>query len=202
VRFQKCVQSLLILLGTLSWGNSYGQKSSGSMLGSRATKLRVMGLVAGRALTEHAVLLEVILENPTSLKKNSLDSLSESEFSRAFEKVVTQRMIIEDLKILGDGLSSQDLVNDELKRLKTTLGSKVYAQVLKDFEITEQNLRERISQRLQVERALQEKVNLAVNTQGDKQDKASRESIAKKAIEEWLGQLKSRYRIQIFRTDD
>lgn len=169
---------------------------------SEDASIKVMGLVAGRALSNRQVLLDIILENPKRVKTEGTSWIGPEEMSRGFDRCVTQRMIIEDLRIVGDGVNSIDQVSKRQKQLKNDLGIGRYNQLLKDFELTDQAVREKLSQKIQVERALQEKVQLAFNTRAEKVEPGQEAGLSKKAIEEWIAQLKARYRVQVFRKSD
>lgn len=166
------------------------------------SSIKIMGLVAGRAISNRQVLLDVILENPKRFKAEGTAWIDADEMNRGFERSITQRMIIEDLRIVGDGVNSIAQVNKRQEQLKAELGGAKYKQLLKDFELTDQDIREKLSQKVQVDRAIQEKVQLAFNTRSEKVTMDQELALSKKAIEEWITQLKARYRVQIFRKNE
>ena len=165
-------------------------------------KISIMGLVAGHAITSRQVLTDIILEFPKKVSARGLDWIDEKEMARGFERCVTQRMIIEDLKIVGDASTAVPQVNSRYSQFRKELGTVQYQKVYKSLELTDALMRERLSQKIQVERAIEEKVTLALNTRMEKLGLDEKAKVSQKAIEDWLAQLKARYRVQVFRKND
>jgi hypothetical protein len=167
-------------------------------------EIKVLALVSGRAISDRQVLIDLILENPALYKNLGISFVNQSLMDSGLNRVMTQLMILEELKVIGDVRVSVKELESGLSLLKKQMGAQGWNNFLIEFELTEPIVRERLSEKLQVQRALDERMRLALSVQApagvpsSKKVAPSRDEIVKKSLEEWISQLKSRYRVQVF----
>jgi hypothetical protein len=162
----------------------------------------ILGLVSGRAVSDRQVKIDLVLENPVLYKTLGISFVTKELLLSGLNRVMTQLMILEELKVIGDSKMDGKELEAQLSLLKKRLGPQGWKNFSDEFDISEPMVRERLSEKLQVERAIDERMKLVLTTQSPENSKkrgASQEELVKKSIEEWMTQLKSRYRMQVFR---
>jgi hypothetical protein len=151
---------------------------------ARTVEVNVLARVAGRVVTDRAVFLDAILEQPSLYEPGARSkNLSASVREQGLQRAVTQAMILEENRLVGRENAGDEDGQRALAKFRRQLG-KDYPTFLADLELTESELREKLVQKLLVERILASRVSAAAGTD------------ARKAVEDWLQQLRARYRVQ------
>jgi len=165
------------------------------------SRIKIMGTVSGRAISDRQVAIDVLIENPHKMKEisqQSLPTLSDPEMDQGFQRVLTQMMIVEEGRIIGLEKIPSETLQSEVSKIKNKMGSAGFLKFLKHFEIKETDVKEIVAEKLHVKYALQSKLqsahDLSMGAAG-----VPAKIDASKVLEEWLKQLRSRYRVQIFR---
>jgi hypothetical protein len=164
-------------------------------------RTRVLAVIAGKAVSDRQVAIDTFIEQPKLY--NGSGRLPASEVDKGLLRVLTQVMVTEEGRIIGSEAVDAKKVEAQFNKVKKAFGSRLWKDFLLHFELTENMVRERIQQKLQVERALSLRVESALATSGTGTNKNSDpQGNARKAVEDWLKQLRARYRTQFFRYPD
>ena len=161
---------------------------------------RVMVLVSGRAITERQVWMDTYLENPKLWKLESKDRSLLSQKEQSLQRLILQAMIVEENRILRSGTISDSELQKDFVRVRAGFG-KEWKDFLKAFGTSESEVQRRLGPRLLVAKAVAERIHTLSSTKtattskpGMKDDEI-RERAAL-SIQEWIKQLRSRYRVQ------
>ena len=160
---------------------------------SKTVEINVLARVAGRVVTDRQVLLDALLESPAVYFAHMKPrDLPKDIFDRSLQRVVVQVMILEENRLVGREKNDEQAVTAALVKFKRTIGSNLKA-FQTQFELTDADLRDRISQKALVNRILEARVRTVIT---DGEAGTAREESARRAIDDWLKQLRSRYRVQ------
>lgn len=166
-------------------------------------EIQILGLVAGRAISNRQVEIDLILENPFLFQKSGAEFVDKARLESGLNRVMTQYMVIEELKVIGEANVPAKELESALTDFKKHMGPKAWKSFLEDYEMTEPLVRDRLAEKLQVQRAIDDRVKLALSAQaatpGENRTPPQREALMRKSIEDWVSQLRTRYRVQIFR---
>lgn len=163
----------------------------------KGLEIRVLARVAGAVVTDRRVLLDYALEHAEEYKPGVKPKLPRDEFDKAFQRVLTQIMVNEDNKIVGLIRISDKDVDESLANLRRTLGAQ-YKRFLADYDVDESELRPLLAEKVLLRKSLGAKVKAATEAAVATQDGAKEEA-PQRAVDEWLRQLRSRYRVQLFK---
>jgi hypothetical protein len=139
--------------------------------------------------------LEFFLRNPTRFKGSVKTGASEAQLEEVLNRLVVETMIFEENKVVGnvelgaaDGLAL-------LKTIKSGFGTH-WREFLLLFDQDENSIKERLIRRSLVDKVIQKKIEAVLKLPNS--SKESADSVAQKSVEDWLKQLRGRYRIQVF----
>jgi hypothetical protein len=164
-------------------------------------RTRVLAVIAGKAVSDRQVALDTFIEKPELYDGSG--KLASNEVDKGLLRVLTQIMVTEEGRIIGSEAVDSKKVEAEFNKVKKNFGPRLWKDFLLRFELTENMVRERIQQKLQVERALSLRVESALATSNATPGKNSDpQDNARKAVEDWLKQLRARYRTQFFHYSD
>ena len=152
--------------------------------------IRVLALVSGHALTTRQVWLDSILEDPRLFVNGKYRAKDVQ--NPALERVITQYMVLEESRLIGGAKVSDKTLNEELFRVKKDLGPKNWPQFLADFDVRELDIRKRLEEKSLVQQAIESRVKVL----GNLPDGPKRQQAITEAVQTWLSQLRSRYRVQ------
>lgn len=176
-----------------------GEKAVGAVSTTAPVKIAVLARVAGHSVTDRQVLIDVLIEHP-ELYTPGKGKVPDAEFDQGLQRLLTQIMVTEENRIIGTETVNPRDIEAELTVLKKLMGGR-YKTFLGEYELTDKEILERLGQKLTVQKALAERVR-AATASATAPDPKAREEKARKAIEDWLNQLRSRYRVQLFRYQD
>lgn len=183
-------------------------------------QIKVVARVAGKTVTDRQVLLNTLLDDPDLYKPGlRASSLDQEKFGSGLEKLLTQLMVSEENRVVGSDIVPEKDVKSEFLAVRKRFGDR-WDRFLSEYELTEKDVTEKITQKLLVQRALAARVKTALTAAGITNSDAqaslgaapenskstetlvqNREDVARKAIEDWLRQLRLRYRVQNFVVD-
>lgn len=163
----------------------------------KGLEIRVLARVAGAVVTDRRVMLDYALEHPEDYKPGVKPKLPRDEFDKAFQRVLTQIMVNEDNKIVGLIRISDKDVDESLANLRRVLGAQ-YKRFLADYDVGESEIRPLLAEKILLRKSLGAKVKAATDAAVVTQDGAKEEA-PQRAVDEWLRQLRTRYRVQLFK---
>lgn len=127
------------------------------------SKVTVLGLVAGRAVTDRQVMIDLVLEDPRLYKSAHPPQFTREMLDRGLQRVLTQIMIVEEGKLVGGEPVESRAVDAQMAQLKKDMTLDGWKRFVKDFELTEADVRSRVSDKLAVNRALEGRVRVATS---------------------------------------
>jgi hypothetical protein len=169
----------------------------GLSLPARASlDLKILARVADTSISNRDMILDWLLQNPKSYVQGRRSYFSKDVEQHLLQKKVVQVLVEEENRIVGTLSVSKADVDAELLRVKRGFGPR-WNTFLQDFEVSEVDIRKMISSYLLVDQTLQARIRDSLRGL-HQQDEASM-TRAEDSLQTWLQQLRSRYRVQIFR---
>lgn len=158
----------------------------------------VLALVGGRAINDRDVKISLGLENPKTIVFNSQGeppSFTASDLETGLQKVITEVMILEESKVLALQSVSSREIELELARVRKIAGSKNWNEWLKFFDSNETEMRSKISDRIRVQKIIEDRLKgFSATIPGD--SRAQSVDASANALREWLEDLRRRYRVR------
>ncbi len=158
-------------------------------------KLKVLLKVADFPIVDSDRDLEYFLRNPSRFKNSAKTGASGAQLEEVLNRLVVETMIFEENKVVGnvelgaaDGLAL-------LKNIKASFGSQ-WREFLLVFDQDENSIKERLLKRALVDKVIQKKIEAVLKLSNS--SKENSEAVAQKTVEDWLKQLRGRYRVQVF----
>lgn len=162
---------------------------------------QVLAKVSSSTITDRQVLIDYYLENPAAFAaegRKNLDAKLQGEY---LQRVIVQKMVFEESRIFAQEKVKKDAVQAEVLSLKKRMGDR-YKIFMVDFDLSELELQDIFRQKILLELSLEDKVQTArTQLEGKKDRDREAEKLSEKLIEDWLKQLRSRYKVQIFEFD-
>jgi hypothetical protein len=174
------------------------------------TVILTLALVGGKAVTNRDVYLHMMSqpEYVSSLKNSLVEgskirlekikNLENDSIEAGLGQVLTQIMIVEDLKLVGATKISPQEVQKRMDQIRSAWGAAHWAELTLFFDLGESEFRTRIEKNMIVEAAIEERVRTAVTNEPNPE---KRTQLARAALEDWYSQLRSRYKVQYLKTD-
>ena len=153
--------------------------------------LQVWARVASTVVTDRAIYIECLLENP-KLWKGSVADIPIEVQNQSFQRLLVQAMTLEEHRIFRSENVGSEEINQEIRRLESSLGAQ-YKNLLKFFDLSETILRDKILARILLEKSLKSRVKNYAQNMSEKDQQ--------RVIEDWISQLRGRYRVQNYRLD-
>jgi hypothetical protein len=163
---------------------------------SLLNSMMVLALVGGRSINDRDLHISRGLESVAVIENSLLTGFAaptprESEV--ALQKYITEILVFEESRVLGAQSVTGPVLESEMTKRKTVLGSKKWNQWLVSLDATEAEIRRRLEQKLIVEKIIEERVKVA--SQREKDPNLAMQE-AQKSLKDWLDQLRSRYRVR------
>jgi hypothetical protein len=140
-------------------------------------KNSVLVTVAGKAVTERGLAIEAILANHKLFDPNKALKIIGEDKDRLLQKLIVRAMVIEENRVLSLYKVSKAEVDNAVLNFKKSITEDVYKKFLNNYELSESDLRERLSETIVLNQVLQQQDDL----------------------ERWLKQLRSRHPISYFK---
>jgi hypothetical protein len=177
----------------------------GAMLASAANSapqrgtVKIVALVGQKSVSDRDVLVDWCLEAPKNFRGKDFDpkKLPErgtKEFEESLQRVIARIMIVQESLILGGERIRDEQVASTLAAARLAMGAQAFSGFLKVFDLSDPELRSLVFDRLTVSAALGARLKSAQEL-GQNQDLS-------KVLDDWLRQLRSRYRIQFYKRDN
>jgi hypothetical protein len=164
-------------------------------------EIRVVAKVGARVVTDFQVLADLVLEDPSVYKKNlARATIPPDVFDQALTRYVTQVMAAEENRILGLVRVPRAETEAFVASAQKALG-KQWKSYLNDFELSDAQVRSLAEEKLLLRAGLASRFKAAQAKLPPGASAETKTQVAQKAIDEWLDQLRSRYRVQPFRDE-
>jgi hypothetical protein len=160
--------------------------------------LKIVAMVGQKSISDRDVLIDYCLESPKVFRAQGFEVKKLPErgtrtFEESLQRVIARIMIVQESLILGGERIGDEQVASSSASLQKDMGAKAFAGFLKTFDLADAELRLIVLDRLVVSSALGARLKSAQEL-GQNQDLS-------KVLEDWLRQLRSRYRIQFYKRD-
>lgn len=160
---------------------------------SKLSHLRVVARVAGRSVTDRDVAIDLLLEHPELYRPGRGLDFPTNEFDQALQTLLMQLMVDEENKILASASVDRDELQGSLNTVRKHI--KNWPAFMAEYDVKDAEVNQHLSQKIVVQKIIDSRVKVALS-EVLSQDKAERQLRAQKAIQDWISQLRSRYKIQ------
>lgn len=161
-----------------------------------AVNLRILARVADNSISNRDLVIDWLLQNPKSYVQDRRDYYSKAVEDRLLQERLIQVLVEEENRIVGTQSVSNTDLEKELSRMKRSFASR-WNSFLSDFEVSELDIKKNISRTLLVDQTLDTRMRDSLRGVSKKDDTAFAK--AEDSLQSWLQQLRSRYKVQIFR---
>lgn len=162
----------------------------------RVSEIRVLARVAGVVITDRRAQIDYFLERPEAYAPGARAKKADVEGS--LQRLITEAMANEENKIVGLVQVADKETDEFLIALRKAMGGH-WKRFLQDFELSENDLRGPVRDKIVLRKSLAARVR--ASAQRPDAAKATKEELAQASVDEWLKQLRARYRVQLFRDD-
>jgi hypothetical protein len=159
--------------------------------------IRVLARVADTSISDRELVIDWLLQNPRSFVSGRRDYFSGDVQNKLLQESIIQILVEEENRIVGTQTIAPAAIEKELQDLKKSYGAR-WSAFLNDFEISESDIRARLSRSLLVNQTLETRLRDSFQGLGADDEEAALER-AENSLQAWLQQLRSRYRVQIFK---
>ncbi len=167
---------------------------------SSEIRIRILARVGDTSVSSREILVEWLLKNPKSYTPGRRDYYSQDLERQLLQEYVVQVLVDQENRLVGSETLSATLVDRELLALRRVFGPR-WKTFREDFGISESEIRVRLSRGLLANQTLE--TRLKDSLQGSK---GASDAVALKkaedALQTWLQQLRSRYKVQVLRYDN
>lgn len=162
--------------------------------------LKILARVANRSISNRDLLIYAAVLNPRSYRPFKRGYLGQADEKVLLQEVLVQVLVEEENKIIGTERVSEKSLDKSFAKLKNKFTRKRWKQFLEDFELTDLDVRTLLKRSLLVEQTLESRLNDSINDLGrtGKQSPRVKMEAAELALQNWIQQLRSRYKVQIF----
>ncbi|NCN40452.1 hypothetical protein GW916_04315 [bacterium] len=185
---------LLWALGMFVWSPAVLNAATESVV-----TLKILARVANRSLSNRDLYIYSAILNPRAYVPSERNFLREDESKQLLQELLVQILVEEENKIIGTATVSDRTIDAELKKLEKNFGRTRWKQFREDFELADSEIRSLVRRSLLVENTLSVRLRDSMNDlslKGQPQDKKIK--AAETSLQNWLQQLRSRYKVQIF----
>jgi hypothetical protein len=167
---------------------------------SSEIRIRILARVGDTSVSSREVLVEWLLKHPKSYTPGRRDYYSRDLERQLLQEFVVQVLVEQENRLVGSETLSPTVVDRELLALRRAFGPR-WKTFRDDFGISESEIRTRLSRGLLANQTLE--TRLKDSLQGSKgASDAEALKKAEDALQPWLQQLRSRYKVQVLRYDD
>lgn len=167
-----------------------------------ALNMRVVARVGGTVVTDRRVVIDHYLEDPglyhPGVRKTKL---SKDAFEQSLQRLLTQIMVSEENRIIGLIQVSDMEIESALTETRKAMGTQ-WKPFLSEFDLNEKTVRSFLSEKLQLRKTLSARARaVVIGKKNDQGLEIPRDDLVRQSIEDWLKQLRARYRVQMFRDE-
>lgn len=159
----------------------------------KLSKIQVLASVSGAVVTDRAVAVEEVLENPAAFKEKLKEGSDISEglqLGQSTQRLVFQFMVEEENRIFQSEKVSSAEVEEAYGKVKSSLTAEGFAKFLKYYDLTEREIKKKIERRILLQKSLISRMKYHASS-GQIEEQS-------KVLEEWYQQLKGRYKVVFF----
>jgi len=162
--------------------------------------IRILARVGDTSISNREILVEWLIKNPRSYVPGRRDYYSAPTERQLLQEYVVQVLVEVENRLVGTQTPSVAAVERRLLELRRAFGSR-WSAFRTDFGLTENEIKTRLSRHILAEQTLE--TRLSDSLQGSKgESDAEALKKAEDALQSWLQQLRSRYKVQIFRYEE
>lgn len=153
----------------------------------KPVQMTVLAKVVDYVVTDRQVAIDAALENPENFvpPASGAAHYAVRGAEAALDRVLIQHMISEENRLFASEKVAREEIRIEQQKIEKKFGAKKWKSFLDAFEVTSVEIEERLRQKILFRKALATKLRSAKDN-------------AEKGIQEWIRQLRSRYKVQIF----
>ena len=169
---------------------------------SRAEIIQVTALavVGGKAITNTDVVKDIFVESPLLLKSSQNYVPSQKQLEQGLQRLITQKMVAEEYKIFGGEKAPDEVMKRELSRLRLSAGTLLWGNFMRKYELKDSDLRESLAEKWYLKQVLAQRSKQALENVKEPLKDEQKASLIRKNLEDWLEQLRGRYKVQILKT--
>ena len=193
------LRSFPMMIWSLGAGFSHAEPTPVAANDAKIHSMSVLAMAASRAITDRQVAIDLILNEPSRYASKKFTGFSEAEIEQGLSRVITQVLVLEEARIVGSDRVSKTQLDSEMAQLLRRMGAQAWKHFLAEYGTSEADVRAHVEQRMLVQNAISARVKTALAPSLETSKGQSSEDLARQSIEEWLKQLKARYRVQMFR---
>jgi hypothetical protein len=158
-----------------------------------SVRIRILARVGGRSVSDREVELESYFADPKRYQPGVRSSLNAEMQNALLDRLLTEIMIEEENRVVGAEKLSPSESEELLSGLRSGFGRN-WDSFVKEWELSELEIKQRLGRKLLVDKALASRLRGAPPsaTEGDQSEQA---------LQEWIRQLRARYRVETFRYD-
>ncbi len=158
-------------------------------------RFKVLIRVANTALTTFDRDLEYYLRNPSKFQGAMNVEGRQAALEELLNRLVVENMILEENKVVGNAELPPSEVLALMKNLRSAFGNR-WKDFLLVFDQSEASIRDRVQRKALVDRIVERKIDGLLRLPQTGKEKP--EQLAQRGVDEWLAQLRNRYRVQVF----
>jgi hypothetical protein len=167
---------------------------------SSEIRIRILARVGDTSVSSREILVEWLLKNPKSYTPGRRDYYSQDLERQLLQEYVVQVLVEQENRLVGSETLSAALVDRELLALRRVFGPR-WKTFRDDFGISESEIRARLSRGLLANQTLETRLKDSLQGSKGASDAVALKN-AEDALQTWLQQLRSRYKVQVLRYDN
>ncbi len=166
---------------------------------SDIVKLSILARVANRSISNRDLFIYAALLDPKSYQPFEREELTGNRSKLLLQELLVQVLVEEENKIIGVGKVSERSLDQEIEKVQKKFGQSKWSDFKKDFELSDADIRSLVRRNLLVEQTLDLRLRDSLNEVGlQNMTKEQKLESAEKALQNWIQQLRSRYKVQLF----
>jgi hypothetical protein len=169
--------------------------SPGAAVQAEVTRMKVLVRVADFPIIDSDRDLEYFLRNPAKFRGSSRPTASAEQLEELLNRLIVETMIFEENKVVGSVELSATESLALLKNIKTAFGAR-WREFLVAFDQDENSIKERLQKKAVCDKVIQKKLESVIHSPGA--SKSTSDKAAQKSVDDWLKQLRGRYKVQTF----
>jgi hypothetical protein len=171
-----------------------------SRVGAVETRIRILARVGETSISNREILLEWLLKNPKSYVPGRRDYYGPETEKQLLQEFVVQVLVEEENRLVGSQTLSTALLERKVLETQRAFGSR-WKSFRNDFSVSETEVKTRLSRSLLAQQTIETRLKDALQGSKGESDAAALKK-AEDTLQTWLQQLRSRYKVQMFRYED
>jgi|GEM_PF-1101136 len=171
-----------------------------SSMAAAEITIRILARVGDTSISSREILVEWLLKHPKSYVPGRRDYYSRDLEKQLLQEFVVQVLVEEENRLVGTQTLSTASVDKELSRVRNEFGPR-WKNFRDDFGVAENDIKARLSRNLLAAQTLETRLQDSLQASKGSTDAEALKK-AEDTLQTWLQQLRSRYKVQIFRYDE